>query len=377
MIQNPELDEDSSPEWEAIKNYVGGANKQTKHPLQMEQERIQRRKPQHMDEGGTAGFSDDLLKLSQPQGAGIIAPGLGQPPPQAAPQPPMAPTAPIAPPAVATPPPAAPAQPAPATAPTDAAYEGQATKALGGVTPEMIQALAQKFARPTAGQAVGMGVAGIGDAIASIGGRDPGHMKNAMDMFQKNREMQMKVPEAMATMGKEKYGLTKELGNDDPKSMRSYVQQQANKPLLKDAGFSDAEIKMIPASAIEGLRTGALKADEIRSTYLLQKAIHADTAAYQSEMVKNARAGLANTAANQKAERTQGAAKALAGQGFFKSLTDMIPGTSGYTAHQTLEKEAAGGGGGNFTPDVTAYAEKHGITPEQAQAQKDRRTQGQ
>jgi hypothetical protein len=126
--------------------------------------------------------------------------------------------------------------------------------------------------------------------------------------------------------------------------MRSYVQQQANKPLLKDAGFSDAEIKMIPASAIEGLRTGALKADEIRSTYLLQKAIHADTAAYQSEMVKNARAALANTAANQKAEHTQGAAKALAGQGFFKSLTDMIPGTSGHTAHQTLEKEAAGGG---------------------------------
>jgi hypothetical protein len=102
-----------------------------------------------------------------------------------------------------------------------------------------------------------------------------------------------------------------------------------------------------------------------------------ETGEFHEDMAQNTRAGLANTAANQKAERTQGAAKALAGQGFFKSLTDMIPGTSGHTAHQTLEKEAAGGGGGNFTPDVTAYAEKHGITPEQAQAQKDRRTQGQ
>ena len=309
MIQNPELDEDSSDEWEAIKNYVGGANKQPKHPIQMEQERLNRRKPQHMDEGGTAGMSDDLLKLSQPAGAGVIALGLGQPPPQALAQPaqtpPMAPTAPIAPPAVTPSPVAAPAQPAPVSAPTDADYEGQASKVMGGVTPEMLKALAEKFARPTAGQAVGMGVAGIGDAIASIGGREPGHMKNAMDMFQKNREMQMKVPEAMAAMGKEKFGLQKELGNDDPKSMRSYIAQTSNAPLLKDAGFTPKEIKNIPASAIEGLRTGALKADEIRATYGLQKAIHADTAAYQRGMLANTSANIANTAQHERATEAQ------------------------------------------------------------------------
>ena len=346
MFQNPELAEDSSDEWEQIKNYVGGANRQSKHPLQMEQERIQRRKPQHMDEGGTAGFSDDLLKLSQPQGAGVIAPGLGQPLPQAAPQPPMAPTAPIAPPVAQVPPSAATAQPAPDTPLPDSAYEGQASKILGNNGPETLQRLAEKYARPTGGQAVGMGLAGIGDAIASVGGREPGAMNRAMEGFQKNREMQMKIPQEAAELGKQKQAQLLQLANDDPKSMRSYIQQKSSEPLLRGAGFSPEEIKQIPASAIEKLQTGALKADEIRSTYLLQKAIHADTAAYQSEMVKNARAALANTAANQKAERTQGAAKALAGQGFFKSLTDMIPGTSGHAAHQVLEKEATGDGGG-------------------------------
>lgn len=42
-----------------------------------------------------------------------------------------------------------------------------------------------------------------------------------------------------------------------------------------------------------------------------------------------------------------------------------------YKASQAL---ANSGGVGNFTPDVTSYAQRHGITPEQAQAIKDKRT---
>ena len=338
MIQNPELDEDSSDEWEQIKNYVGGANKQPKHPIQMEQERQNRRKPQHLDEGGTAGFSDDLLKLSQPAGSGIIAPGLGQPPPQAAPQPPMAPRQPVAPPAAITPPVAAPAQPNPVSAPTDATYEAQANKITGGVTPEMLQALAAKFARPTAGQAAGMGLAGIGDAIASIGGRTPGHMKQAEDRFQKNRELQMGIPEKMAAMGKEKYGLTETLQAKDPNSPYSKVIQNSERPNLKAIGWTDEQISKAPAVAVQDAVKNGLTYADTQAKYGLEKAIHEENIGLQKLMA-------GNTIHNQAAERRQGAARALSGQGFFKSLVDMVPGTPGHEASKVLNQEATGGGG--------------------------------
>ena len=371
MIQNPELDEDSSPEWEAIKNYVGGANKQTKHPIQMEQERIQRRKPQHMDEGGVAGFSDDLLKLSQPPGSGIIAPGLGQPttqpPIQALPQPAIAT---VAPPAATPPPVSAPAQPPAIPGPADAGYDAQASKIMGGVTPETIQRLSESLNKPNWRQGIGLGLTGMADALSRAGGSNSDYERQYGERMQQGKEMQMKVPEAMAAAGKEKYGLSQTMQNKDPQSPYSKIAQQTYGPDLVKMGLTKDQVAKMPADLI-----GDLMSKKVTLTEALARI--QETGEFHEDMVQNTRAGLANTAANQKAERTQGAAKALAGQGFFKSLTDMIPGTSGHTAHQTLEKEAAGGGGGNFTPDVTAYAEKHGITPEQAQAQKDRRTQGQ
>ena len=295
MIPNPELDEDSSDQWEQIKNYVGGANKKPKHPLQMEQERIDRREPQHMDEGGMAGADFVPNPQDLPGYDGPLSPKT----------PAMAPTAPIAPSAPQVPPPVATAQPTPIGSPTDAAYEGQATKAMGGVTPEMIQALAQKFARPTAGQAVGMGVAGIGDAIASIGGREPGHMKQANENFQKNREMQMKVPEAMAAMGKEKYGLSQTMQNKDPASPYSKIAQQTYGPDLVKMGLSKEQVAKMPADLI-----GDLMSKKVTLTEALARI--KETGAYQQGMLENTRAGLENTARH---ERT---AEGLAGreQGF-------------------------------------------------------------
>jgi hypothetical protein len=298
MIQNPELDEDSSDEWEQIKDYVGGANKQSKHPLQMEQDRIQRRKPQHMDEGGTAGILDGLNVGPAPDGSDTdprLAPHpIGQAPIQAPAQPAQAP---VAPPAVGTPPPTVAAQPAPATAPTDASYDAQASKALGGVTPEMIQALAAKFARPTAGQAVGMGVAGIGDAIASVGGREPGHMKNAMDMFQKNREMQMKVPEAMAAAGKEKFGLSQTLQNKDPASPYSKIAQQTYGTDLIKMGLTKDQVAKMPADLI-----GDLMSKKVTLTEALARI--QETGAYQQGMLENTRTGLENTARHEKVDES-------------------------------------------------------------------------
>jgi hypothetical protein len=369
MIQNPELDEDSSDEWEQIKNYVGGANKASKHPLQMEQERLNRRKPPHMDEGGTAGVSDDLLKLSQPAVAGVIAPGLGQPPPQALAQPaqtpPMAPTAPIASPVAQVPPSA---QPAPVSAPTDASYDAQASKVMGGVTPEMLQALAQKFARPTAGQAVGMGVAGIGDAIASIGGREPGHMKNAMDMFQKNREMQMKVPEAMAAMGKEKYGLSQTLQEKDPNSLLSKYAQDAYGNLGKNIGINLSHASASLIADVTGKSVEAFKA-EMESKMKGREFNLGEKSFENTARHERTEEGLAART------KQQEAAKALAGRGFWATAGSMIPFSANRAATEVLENQAVGSN--NFAPDVTSYAQQHGITPEQAQAIKDKRTGGQ
>jgi hypothetical protein len=355
MIQNPELDEESSEEWEKIKDFVGGANRKAKHPLQLEQERAKRRVPQHMEGGGTAGMSKDFPKLAQPPGTGVLVPGLGQAanqPPAVAPQTP--PQQPAAPPAVATPPAAAPAQPAPPAAPTDAAYEGQANKIMGGVTPEMLQQLAQKFARPTAGQAVGMGVAGIGDAIASIGGREPGHMKQAEERFQKNRELQMGVPEKMAALGKEKFGLTETLQAKDPNSPYSKVIQNSERPNLKAIGWTDKQISKAPAVAVQDAVKNGLTYADTQAKYGLEKAIHEETIGLQKSQLEN-------TKQYQKGQQD-------------------IERTNARLAHPVMsliDNLRGGGGAKQYAPDVTAYAQKHGITPDQAQAIKNKRTGGQ
>jgi hypothetical protein len=63
------------------------------------------------------------------------------------------------------------------------------------------------------------------------------------------------------------------------------------------------------------------------------------------------------------------AAKALAGRGVVKRVADVV---TNNPAIQVLENQAAG-----YDPDVVAYATRHGISNEAAQAVKDKRTGGQ
>lgn len=85
------------------------------------------------------------------------------------------------------------------------------------------------------------------------------------------------------------------------------------------------------------------------------------------------------TKANQEAERRQAevtqkqsAQEKVAGRTLAQRLADKVLGNP---AEAALEKSATGGTG--YAPDVLAYAQKHGITPELAQEQKNRRTKGQ
>lgn len=282
-------------DWEQIRNWVGAANKDTKHPLHQEIERLNRQKPEHFDEGGEAG--DDLEDV--PRGT-------------------MAPVVP------------APAAPIP-----DSSYQQKANQALGGITPETIQRLEQSLNHADKRALPGEAIAGIGDAIASVGGQKGEHMKGAQDLVNQRREEALKIPGEMASIGKERYGVTKELAGEAPDSMRSFVAQNANRSLLKQMGFQDADIKKMPASLIDGIRSGAITLEDAKA----QLGLKAATLGLQEKQAEA-------TIGHQKTEegiakegRAQEAAKTLANKGMFKSILDMIPGTAGYKATEVLENQ--------------------------------------
>jgi hypothetical protein len=289
MADNPE----NAEEWEKIKNYVGGANKQAKHPLQQEAERKQMKTP-HYDAGvggmgvgspddpnaGT-GLDPESLKMLEPAGAGVIAPSIGG---STAPlPPPVAPQAPVTPPSTPQTPTAPPVA---SPAPTDATYNKQATDVLGGITPDAIQRLAQAL-QTTPGQKVGLGLSGIGDAIASVGGREPGHMKSLEENLQKNRELQMKVPEAMAQAGKEKFTLAQQLQAKDPNSPYSKVIQKSVTATLKPLGWTDAQIATLPADAAQDAAKNGLTYADTQAKYKLAQTEHEQTIGLERAQLEN------------------------------------------------------------------------------------------
>jgi hypothetical protein len=239
----------------------------------------------------------------------------------------------------------------------DADVNKQAEGVLGGITPETIQKLMEGLNRQNRMGQIGAGVAGIGDAIQSVGGIKGGNMDAAEEMLQKNREFGLKTPGMMMEAGKNRYALSKELGGDEPTSQRSFVAQQANLPLLSKMGFKPEEIKAMPASLIDGIRGGAITREDALARI-------AQNGAYQQASLDIAGATQAQTAANEKTQREQEtqrlaqekekqgadikgtAARTLAGQGFFKSLLDAVPFTAGHEARKVLTEQAKGGGPG-------------------------------
>lgn len=370
--RGPVLGDQNAEEWEKIKNWVGQRTPDRKDPVQQ----LLERKVQRFDSGGAVEdplLSDpDLMKLLQPQGAGVMAPSMV--PPAAAPAvPPIPPAPPAARPAVpaASPiaPPAAPAVPA-APAPTDAEYGAEASKILGGVTPESLAAMMQKNFKPSGGELAGMGLAGIGDAIASVGNRNPGALKTVQEGINKRRELAAKLPEQMAAAGKEKYGLEHELQTYDPNSPFSKVMQRANSELLKSMGATDADVSKLPAAAINDIANHKVE---------LKKALAEieATGAYRQAALGLQKSTLEATKEHEHAQehiaetnKEQEAAKALSGRGVLKRAADWM---TGNPATKVLERQAEGT---SYAPDVTAYAQRHGISPEQAQAIKDKRMGG-
>jgi hypothetical protein len=229
-VPNTDKD-DSAEEWERIKNFVGGRNKPAKHPLIQEAERQNARNPQHFDEGGDV----------QPAISGMI-PDPTQPAPL----------------------PASPSAPAPVAPPAPSSTGKAVNDAMGGVTPEMLKQLADSLNSKNKWGQVGAGIAGIGDAIQSVGGIKGENMQNAEGLIQRNRENALKDVEMQAGAGKQKYELGKDIGGRDPSSVESFHAQQTYGPLLAKMGFKPEEVQKMPAYLINGVADGSISLEKAK-----------------------------------------------------------------------------------------------------------------
>lgn len=355
-------DPDSSEEWERIKGWVGSQEPVKKHPVKQIIEREQRKVPGYA-EGGAVDDPNADLRLLEPPGAGVIAPSVAPAPP-----PPITPA-----PMPAAPPPAAapPIPAAPVPAPSSAPYESAAAKTLG-MDPAALEAYLNKTMRPTAGEAVGRVGATLGDALSRAGGSNANYLEQFNKNQQQTKENLAGIPEKVAARGKEKFGLEHELETYDPNSPFSKVMQGANRELLKSMGATDADVAKLPAAAINDIASHKVELKKALAEIELTGTYKAAELGFQQSQLKNTEAYQKEQQRLAAEQKQQEAAKTLQSEGLWKRLSNKVP-FVGNPAEDVLKKEA---GIGVYEPDVTAYAQKHGISPEAAQAIKDKRTGG-
>lgn len=280
--------------WEEIKNFVGGAKKQPKHPLVQEMDRMKQRQPEHFDEGGQV---NDIPANFPNVPPGTMPLSMGQPTPS-----------------IPTPPP-------PNLSNPEQPYNDKASQILGGLDPAKISQLLENLRQQSNKSQVGAGIAGIGDAIASVGGQNPGHLKSAEESIRGNYDRGLKAPELMANAGKERFNLSQQLQENDPNSPAAQHARDTYGPLAKRMGLdiSHASLKFI--GDLVGKTVDQLKNESQESE---AKAIHEQTAAYQGESLANQKQQIENTKQEHDIGMKQGAAEALDKRGMLQKVVDTI-----------------------------------------------------
>lgn len=274
MMLNKHNEKDTD-DWEQIKGWVGGANKDTKHPIQQEMDRMQMQQPQNFDEGGQADPMPDFPPI--PQDPNILR-GTN-----------------------------APVQPIPSAPVSDPAqpYNDKASQILG-TDPGQISQLLENLRQQSNKSQIGAGIAGLGDAIASVGGNNPNHLGQAEDLIQKNRDFGLKGPELRASLGKQQFELSQNLQEQNPNSPLSKYAQDAYGGLGDKLGIDlrHASAKMI--GDITGKTIDQLKneAEEHESHEL-----HQQNSAVQGLNAQTARLAQQNTEKNDAAERQAAGSK--------------------------------------------------------------------
>lgn len=280
--------------------------------------------------------------------------------------------APVRPPTPPAPPPQ-PMAPAPAASPSvpaapvanDQTYMDRANKMLG-LAPDQQAAFMRLLGNKTQTGQIGAGVAGIGDAIAAggtLGKVIPNGLGRSEDLLQGKEKAGIEGMQTIRGNQEKTFDTAQKLQAQDPNSPLSRFAQKAYGSIGKKLGI---DLSKAPASLIGDI-TG--------------KGVDALNTQYQNELklmgLQLQKEQLDATKSNQQAEREHAkeqeraeATKTLADQGLWHKVTSQLT-PSGRATQRELAREAAGT---SFEPDVLAYAKKYGITPEEAQDVKNKRT---
>lgn len=267
----------------------------------------------------------------------------------------------------------------PTSSPQDdlAAFQAQQRAGMAKYGPEQQMAVEEAImkGRRSPGAIAGNAMTGLADALMQgVARAGPGNFQSSLQNRQDKTDEGYRNAMGKAQEGKmAQMKQEMELAQQDPTSAISRSIQKAYGPTLKQMpggqNLTDEQIALIPASTM-----GDISSKKIDLTKALAEL--ANTQSFREASLGMQQATLANTARHEKTEegiakgaKALDATKTLAAQGPLKRLTSWATGNPAQTA---LQNQSAG-----VDPDAAAYAEKHGITPAEAQAIKDKRTGGQ
>lgn len=309
-------------------------------------------------EGGVVD-PNDLLGQIAPAGTGTLAPSPAPQPPDQAPIPAPPPIAPMA-------APKAPISTGPA--PTDADYMAKANKLLGldaNQTASFMKMLGDRSQKAQ----LGAGLAGIGDAIASggtLGKVNPGALNKSEDIISNRENAGLTGMQTIRSNQKEAQELGDKLQARDPNSPLSKYAQKAYAAVGKKIGIDLSHASASLIADVTGKGVDALNTE-------LQNQLKLMNIDLQKEQLKALNANRQSEREIATAGRRSEAAGKLANRSTLQTIAGAIPFTTANAAKKELESEMKLG---EYGADVTAYAQKHGISPEEAQTIKDKRTKG-
>lgn len=239
-------------------------------------------------------------------------------------------------------------------------YIANQKQAVSLYGPDQQMALEQKTLsdRNSFGNQLTSGLKGFSDALMQgvAGAGNPGnqqafenqqdqHAREQMDVLQKAHEGQLQQTETGT-----------KLDMMDPSSSVSKAYRQSFSPIFAKMGYSPKEISRMSASQVGTVADLGVRFADAQTQLELKKAMLG---------VETYKAGA--EIQNQKNQRRMEGAKGLASLG-------VMGGFLHPEAKKEFEAETTGGKSDSFDPDVVAYSQKHGITPEQAQLVKQRRS---
>lgn len=281
-----------------------------------------------------------------------------------------------------------PPTPAPIAAPGPdmTGYVQQQKSQLGQYGPEQQQALTNSIIqrRNSPGSLIGQGLAGLGDALVQgvAGKGNPGFLNNIQNRQNEQGNLQIAGMKNAREANMQNVEAGSKLDQIDPNSTVSRSKREAYGPVLEALGYQPSRIAKMPASELDntmsilqqthGKELEAAWHQVENQTKIKELGLKGQELGLKGKEVaqtgaKNAEEARHNVAeeANKNEEVQTGALEHAA----TVPLTSRIANMFGMNpAQSALEKQAGLGQTtpSMITPDVQAYAQAHGITPQQA-----------